>query len=150
MRFAILAIGIGAWVLSTQALAQPTEPTGTQPAAATATQITPPPDGKGQVVFFRPSRLKAMVISYSIREGDTTLGKLGNGTYFVLPAEPGLHTYMIQSELKDSLRLEVEPGETYYVMQSMDIGIALARAYLTPSDAAAFAREKVKPSKPVE
>lgn len=119
--------------------------------AWTAEPVAAPPAGKGQVVFFRPSRSKGMLISYSVREGDKTLGKLGNGTYLVLPVEPGLHTYSIQSELKDALRLEVEVGETYYVQQSMDIGIALIRAYLTPSDAATFGGEKkLKPAKVAE
>jgi hypothetical protein len=151
MRCTILMAGLASVAVASGASAQPIDKV---PATATTTAtggISPPPEGKGQVVFYRPSRMKGMAISYSVREGDTTLGKLGNGSYFALPVEPGLHSYRIQSELKDTLRLEVDPGETYYVMQSMDIGIALIRAYLTPSDAEAFARErKLKPVKAAE
>lgn len=152
------ALLTGAAVMGTSALAQPAEgssqPAATPEAAATAEpqatapattgRVPAPPEGKGQIVFFRPSRLAGAALSFSVHEGDAGVGKLGNGSYFVLAADPGPHAYSIQSEAKDTLNVEVEPGETLYVQQTIGVGIMMGRPHLTPSDAATFERLKLK------
>jgi len=138
---ALLALLLGA-AAPAAALAEGAEPVQ----VAAALQIAPPPEGKGQIVFIRPSKLKGMAVSFSVREGGKAIGKLGNGSYFVLPADPGPHEYNVQSEVKDALHMEVEVGETYYVQQTIDIGVVLARTYLTPSDQGEFAKLKLKPT----
>ena len=149
----------------TAATAQPATPPASQPAPQPAVQSAPPaeasadakpavatgkvpapPPGKGQVVFFRPSRFGGMALSFSIHEGDTGVGKLGNGSYFVLVADPGPHAYSIQSEATDTLNLEVEAGETQYVQQTIGVGILMGRPHLTPSDQAAFDKLSLKVS----
>jgi hypothetical protein len=107
-------------------------------ATAPTGRVGAPPAGKGQVVFFRPSRLMGMALSFSIHEGDTGVGKLGSGTYFVLVADPGPHAYSIQGEATDTLNLEVDAGETQYVQQTLGVGVVMARPHLTPSDQATF------------
>jgi hypothetical protein len=102
------------------------------------------PPGKGQVVFFRPSRLGGMALSFSVHEGQTGVGKLGNGSYFVLAADPGTHKYTIESEATDTLTLEVDAGETYYVQQTIGMGVMVGRPHLTPSDAGAFGAKALK------
>lgn len=106
--------------------------------APTAGRVPPPPEGKGQVVFFRPSHFAGMALSFSVHEGDTGVGKLGNGSYFVLVTDPGPHAFTIQSEATDTLNLEVEAGETQYVQQTIGVGIMMGRPHLTPSDEATF------------
>jgi hypothetical protein len=148
----------------TAAIAQPATPPASQPAAQSAPSAPPadatadakaptatgkvpaPPAGKGQVVFFRPSRFGGMALSFSVHEGDTGVGKLGNGSYFVLVADPGPHAYSIQSEATDTLNLEVEAGETQYVQQTIGVGILMGRPHLTPSDQAAFDKLSLKVS----
>lgn len=44
------------------------------------------------------------------------------------PARPG--------EAKDVLNLEIEPGETYYVVGSVSMGLMVGRPNIAPSDAA--------------
>lgn len=105
------------------------------------------PTGKGQVVFFRPARMTGMAVSFSVREGDTGIGKLTNGTYFVHVSDPGTKEYNISSEVKDTLRLEIEEGETYYVIQTIGMGVVMARPNLTPSTAAEFQNKKLKVTK---
>lgn len=101
------------------------------------TSIIPaPPEGKGHVVFFRPSRFVGSALTFTVREGDADLGRVGNGKYFVHVAEPGIHEY--EAGRNDTLRLEVEPGETYYVIESVQMGIMAGRAVLSPSDQATF------------
>lgn len=116
------------------------------PAAPVAklNDVPAPAAGKGQIVFFRPSRYVGALVSFSVREGDTGIGKLTNGTYFVWDAEPGTHEYNISFEAKDTLRMEVEEGETYYVVQSVAMGVFAARPNLTPSSEDAFQEKKLK------
>jgi hypothetical protein len=124
--------------------AQPTAPAtpATAPEAATAPattgKIAPPPEGKGQIVFFREKKFAGAAVRYKVREGETELGKLSSGTYFVHVTEPGTHEYTVHTTAKDVLPLEVEPGETYYVIGSVSIGFMMGRPNLSPSDQAAF------------
>ena len=126
------------------------------PAAAAA--MTPsgmvgaPQEGKGQIVFFRPSKFVGGAVGFIVREGQTELGKLRNGNYFVLAVEPGTHQYTVHSEAKDVLTLEVEAGETYYVQGTISMGVFAGHPNLSPSDQAAFdaISRKLKPSKPLD
>jgi len=119
------------------AAVQAPAPTPPAPAAA-AGPIAPPPAGKGQIVFFRPSRFVGAALSFSVHEGDTGVGKLGNGSYFLVIADPGPHAFSIQGEVTDTLNMEVEAGETQYVTESIGVGLVMARPHLTPSDQATF------------
>lgn len=105
-----------------------------------------PPEGKGQIVFFRPSRFTGAALSFSVREGDEGIGRLGNGRYFVHAADPGIHEFNISGEVTDTLRLEIEEGETYYVQQTINMGIMMGRPVLTPSDQAAFEERPLRVS----
>jgi len=133
---------------ATQQAAAPAAAPETQPGPATSTSTTTaaagnsaigaPPAGKGQIVFFRDKKFVGGLISYMVREGTTELGKLSNGTYFVLAVDPGTHVYTVHSEAKDNLTLEVEAGETYYVSSGITMGFMAGRPNLAPSDEATF------------
>lgn len=100
--------------------------------------IGAPQPGKGQIVFFRPSKFVGGAIGYKVREGTTELGKLRNGKFFVASVEPGAHEYTVHSEAKDILNLEVEAGETYYVQGTVTMGVFAGRPNLSPSTQAEF------------
>lgn len=97
-----------------------------------------PPEGKGQVVFFRPAKFAGAAIGFKVREGETELGKLRSGKYFVHVAAPGVHEYTVHSEAKDVLTLEVEAGETYYVQGTITMGLMVGRPNLAPSEGGVF------------
>ena len=110
-------------------------------AAATATtngKVGAPAEGKGQIVFFRPSKFTGAAIGFKVREGETELGKLRSGKYFIASVEPGTHEYTVHSEAKDVLTMEVEAGETYYVQGTITMGFMAGRPNLSPSDQATF------------
>ena len=121
-------------------------------AAAPAGAIGAAPAGKGQIVFFREKKFAGAAINYKVREGETELGKLSSGSYFVHVADPGAHEYTVHSEAKDILNLEVEAGETYYVIGSITMGFMAGRPNLSPSDQAVFdgMADKLKPAKPIK
>lgn len=111
----------------------------TAPAVATNALIGAAPADKGQIVFFRESRMMGAAIGFKVREGDTELGKLRSGKYFVVAVEPGAHEYNVHGETKDVLNMEIEAGETYYVQGTLGMGIVAGRPNLKPSDEATFA-----------
>ena len=117
-------------------------------AAAAEATLGKPAAGKGQVVFFRPSKFVGMAIGFKVREGETELGKLGNGNFFVIDVEPGAHEYVVHSEAKDILPLEIDAGEVYYVEGGIGMGVMVGRPNLSPSDKIKFeSAGKLKTSK---
>ncbi len=116
------------------------------PDAAVAPAVESPAvdSGTGTVIFFRPSKFVGAVLGFKVRENGKELGKLRNGTYFVLPVPAGTHQFEVQGEAKDVLTLEVEAGETYYVQGLLGVGIVAGRPNLTPSDASTFEGLKAK------
>jgi len=120
------------------------------PVLAGATVIPPPPPGQGQVIFFRKKSLTAIGQWFHVREGDKTVGKLSNGVYFVHITPPGEHTYSaaFEPELKDKLKIEVDPGETYFVQGTTTVGLVVGAADLSPSTRADFqkAAKHLKPA----
>lgn len=134
------------------------EPAAAAPAAApaafsekVAAAIGTPPEGKAHIVFFRPSKFVGAAIGFKVRENGVELGKLKNGSYFVLPVEPGAHTYVVHSEAKDVTNIEAEAGETYFLVGTVTMGVMAGHPNLSPADAAAFeaALAKMKKTAPL-
>ncbi|MGN6152476.1 MAG: DUF2846 domain-containing protein [Lysobacteraceae bacterium] len=164
-QFATTALAAVALSIAFGATAQDSAPAAEQPAAPAATQpaetteasalpagLQPPAEGMGQIVFFRPSKMLGAAIGFIVREGDTELGKLRNNTYFVAQVAPGAHSYVVHSEAKDVLNIEVEAGETYFVSGAIGMGILAGRPNISPSTQAAFeaVAGKLKPAKPLK
>lgn len=101
--------------------------------------IPPPPAGKGQIVFYRTGTLMGAAMGCAVNENGQKISSLGSGRYFILVTEPGRHEYMVRSEAKDVLALEVEADETQYAMCKIKMGIMAGRPDLRPSTQAEFA-----------
>jgi hypothetical protein len=134
-------------------------PAASQAAPAATAGATPASAaGKGHIVFFRPIRMNGAFYTYHIVEvGDDgkpapdspKLGDLPNGGAFSVDVDPGIHAYNITGPLavnkaEDRLRLEVEPGETYYVEQTVRMGLITSGFRLAPADEARFTQSHVK------
>ncbi|MCP1470767.1 hypothetical protein J3E64_002460 [Sphingobium sp. OAS761] len=96
--------------------------------------IMPPPEGKGQIIFFRKGGFVGSAISCAVHENGAKVSSLPPGRYFVHVAEPGIHEYSVKSEATDTLRMEIEPGETYYAKCAIAMGIMAGRPNLSPAD----------------
>jgi hypothetical protein len=114
------------------------------PAVAKLNTVAAAPEDKAQIIFFRPSRFVGAAVSFSVREGDKGIGKLTNGSYFVHLTDPGIKEYNISFEARDTLKMEVDAGETYYVTQGVAMGVIAARPNITPSTEAAFQEKALK------
>jgi hypothetical protein len=87
----------------------------------------------GTVVFFREKKMMGAAIRYKVRENGVELCKLGSGTFCAIQVPVGAHEYVVQTEAKDALKLEVESGETYYVQATISMGVMAGHANLTPA-----------------
>ena len=126
MRKLGMMMALGASLLAAPAAAaDPAKP------KKTAAAVPAPPAGMGQIVFYRSSRMGAL-ISCRVREGGEVVNKLPPGKYFIHQTTPGIHEYAVKSEAKDVLRVEVEEGETQYVRCAINAGIGVGRPNLSP------------------
>lgn len=137
--------------------AVPASDTAATADAASATETAPAAEAgsaadaaTGRIVFFRPKKFAGGAIRFKVREGDAVLGKLGSGTFFTADVPAGTHTYYAKSEGKDdTLVMEVEAGETYYVSGTIAMGMFAGQGNLSPSDQAAFDEANKKKLKDV-
>jgi hypothetical protein len=150
----LILIGFAS-VMAGPATAQDTSAAASNEAAAkaekAAPQIPAPPAGMGQVIFYRPSSMGALV-SCRVNEGDKVVNKLPPGKYFVQQTTPGVHEYTVHSEAKDLLRVNVEDGETQYARCNIRMGIMVGRPNLSTQDRADFDKrgKKLKLQPPFE
>lgn len=121
----------------TAAVAVAALPAAAGAADRTAPTIAPPPAGMGQIVFYRSSRMGAL-ISCRVHENGQVVNRLPPGKYFVQQTTPGAHEYSVRSEATDVIRVEVEEGETQYVRCAIGAGIGMGRPNLSPQSRADF------------
>jgi len=98
----------------------------------------------GTVVFFRESKFVGGGMSYKVRENGVEICKLKNGSFCSVQVPVGKHTYDVHSEAKDVLTMEVESGETYYVIGTLSVGVLAGHPNLSPSTKDAFDGLKAK------
>lgn len=102
--------------------------------------IGPAPADKAQVVFWRPGTLMGAALGCTVHEKEAEVARLGAGKYWVTVVDAGKHLYFTQGEAKDTLPMELETGETYFVRCSEGMGIVAGRPLLSPSTRAEFAK----------
>jgi len=114
------------------AMMKPTVLTTEQRDEAKKVQVPAPPPGMGQIVFYRTGGA-GVALGCQVMENDARISALGAGKYFVHATTPGAHSYVVSSEAKDVLNLEVEPDETQYVRCKIQMGIMVGRPNISPS-----------------
>jgi hypothetical protein len=72
------------------------------------------------------------------REGKTEVCEMKAATYCVAIVDPGTHTYEVHSEAKNDLTLEVDAGETYYVIGGISMGFVVNHPNISPAQPADF------------
>ena len=109
-----------------------------------AITLPDPPEGMGQVVFFRTGSMVGMAMGCQVNEGEgepseAKLSSLGSGRYFVLQAEAGTQEFWVRNEKRDELTLLIEEGETQFVRCNIKAGFMSGRPDIRPSDGETFA-----------
>ena len=82
----------------------------------------PKPD-KGLVYFYREKQMMGMAISFDVKEGDKVIGAIANGTYFLIFADPGKHTYTASTEAASSRTIDIEGGKVYNIEAGIEMGV---------------------------
>lgn len=136
------------------AAAAPLVMTATAPAAVAeekedaALVIPAPPEGKGQVLFYRTGGLSGAALGCAVFDvgAEDKLSSLGSGKYFILVSEPGPRSFTVKSlETKDALTLEIEEGETQFVRCKIKTGFMSGRADIGPSTETEFRAKHKNP-----
>ena len=100
--------------------------------AKAAIVLPAPKPGKGQVVFFRPGGMGG-AIKCTVRENGKMVGRVSGNRYYVIDAEPGVHTFTAKSEATDAVTVQVEPDETSFVKCKIAMGMMVGRPNLSPA-----------------
>jgi hypothetical protein len=142
MRMKLVLAAAAAMLIAAPAMAQDAAP-AEAPIVTKSGKIGPAPEGKAQIVFWRPGSMFGMALGCTVREGEgaseVEVARLGAGKYWVHVAEPGKHVYYTTGEATDRLNMELEPDETYFVRCAIGMGVMSGRAQVSPSDRATFA-----------
>lgn len=107
--------------------------------AKVAIVLPTPKAGKGQIVFFRPGGMGA-AIKCTVRENGKMVGRVSGNRYYVIDAEPGVHTFTAKSEATDVVTVQVEPDETAFVKCKIAMGMMVGRPNLSPATELDFAK----------
>ena len=108
--------------------------------AKVAITLPTPKAGKGQIVFFRPGGMGS-AIKCTVRENGKMVGRVGAKRYYVIDAEPGVHTFTAKSEATDTVTVQVEPDEIAFVKCKIAMGMMVGRPNLSPATDLDFAKE---------
>jgi hypothetical protein len=114
--------------------------------------IIAPLPGKGRIVFYREGADRADLYPVDLRSGDdfgTKLGALTGGRYLVVDLDPGVHLFSNLKENGETIRIEVEAGETYFIRGEARGRSASPPTSIAASDRAAFfsALDFLRPAK---
>lgn len=123
-------------------------PVYAQDAEEPAFEIPAPPEGKGQILFYRTGGLQGKALGCAVFdvEGEEKLSSLGGGRYFILESDPGERGFKVKSlETKDTLTLEVEEEETQFVRCKIKMGFLSGRANIAPSSEKEFRKRYKNP-----
>lgn len=123
-------------------LAALTAPAAANPGRPAPAELPAPPEGKGQIVFWRSGTMVGGAMGCGVNIGKERISALGAGKYFILNIEPGAHEFNAKSEAKDVLNLEVDAGERYVVKCTIRMGIMSGRPNLAPSTVEEFNAKK--------
>ncbi|MCI1648014.1 MAG: DUF2846 domain-containing protein [Bacteroides sp.] len=120
-------------LISTSALAQET----------TSEILTKPSKGKCMVYIAR-RETGALLIKFSIYDGNLFLGKLAAKKYFAYECDPGQHAFIAKGENTSYVDANLEENRTYVLDVKLKMGVVSARVALVPLDKSNKKFEKQK------
>lgn len=80
-------------------------------------------------------------IKCTVREDGKMVGRVGPNRYYVIDAEPGVHTFTAKSEATDAVTIQVEADETAFVKCKIAMGLMVGRPNLSPAVELDFSKE---------
>lgn len=98
-----------------------------------ANTLTKPSEGKCMVYITR-RETAALLVKFSIYDGDLFLGKLKAKKYFAYECDPGEHIFIGKGENTFYVDATLEAGKTYVMDLKIQMGVVSARVKLIPID----------------
>lgn len=88
------------------------------------------------VYFYRPDNFYGSAIGYKIRlDDETVIGRVRNGEKFEFKTTDfGEHTFWAKTEATDSVVINIEKGQEYFVRCSISMGAAVGRPQIELTD----------------
>lgn len=111
---------------------------------AQETDVMAKPSNGKCMVYITRRESAAMLVKFSIYDGDMFLGKLGHKKYFAYECDPGEHVLIAKGENTFYVDTNLEEGKTYVIDLKVKMGIASARVSLVPIDKTHKKYEKEK------
>lgn len=88
------------------------------------------PTDKGIVYFIRKDAFIGGGVSYLILEDNKEIGALKSGTYFVVEADEGKHTFSAETESEAFVTVDVRNGQASYIVGGITLGAFIGRPNL--------------------
>ena len=103
------------------------------------TSLEPVAAGKGNLYLYRKPALYAMAAKYKVKAGDgTVVGELHNGSYLLVPLEPGKHRFSVDEggfASPKTFEVDAKAGQNYFVEYDSSKGLLLGWGLLSDSSA---------------
>lgn len=104
------------------------KPTSSSAFDSTMNAIVPADAPYALVCVYRPKGSNGMLVHYNLNVGDSADCRMWNGSkYSVKIYKPGPLTVWAQTESREEITLNVQPGKVYFVKCSVKMGIAWGR-----------------------
>jgi hypothetical protein len=100
--------------------------------------LEPVAAGKGHLYVYRKPALYAFGAKYHVTADGAKVGDLSNGSYLLLPLEPGKHRLAVDEggfQRPKSFDVDVQAGQNYFVEYDSSKGLLLGWGLLSGSKA---------------
>ena len=100
------------------------------PQSSESAEIPEAVPDKGLVVFYREKNFKGGAVRFNVQSANGVIGTLKNGSVLHTYLEPGQHTFWSEVISQDSVTVNVEAGQVYYVKGETKLGVYAGRPRL--------------------
>lgn len=100
---------------------------------AVAPAKTEAPQDFARIICFRAKKFAGALLHFTVCMDEKDVADLNNGTYFVIKATPGEHSFYAD-EKKDAFTMKIEAGKTYYFGSEVVMGFWKGNGRLVAMD----------------
>jgi len=84
-------------------------------------------DSLAIVYFYREGKFAGSFVGYDVMHNGTTIGRIKSNSVFTYQSKGGLQTFMATTEGASSMKIELAPGNTYFIECGLGVGVMVGR-----------------------
>lgn len=84
-------------------------------------------DSPATVYFFRQGKFGGSFIGYDVKHQGNVIGRIKSNSVFSYQSPAGLQTFSATTESESSIKIELQPGQTYFIECGIALGVAVGR-----------------------